>query len=104
MVKDNHLLGKFDLTGIPPAPRGTPQNEITIKNDNNRLTPEEMDAMIADAEKFAAEDKEAKDRIEAKNSLEGLAYSTKAQASDDNKLGGKLSADDKEAIIQACDD
>merc|ERR1712176_1320543 len=112
MVKDNHLLGKFDLTGIPPAPRGVPQievtfeidangllrvsaedkannnkNEITIKNDNNRLTPEEMDAMIADAEKFAAEDKEAKDRIEAKNSLEGLAYSTKAQASDDNKLG-----------------
>merc|ERR1712157_474954 len=65
---------------------------------------EEMDAMIADAEKFAAEDKEAKDRIEAKNSLEGLAYSTKAQASDDNKLGGKLSADDKEALIQACDD
>merc|ERR1712176_1371454 len=80
------------------------KQEITIKNDNNRLTPEEMDAMIADAEKFAAEDKEAKDRIEAKNSLEGLAYSTKAQASDDNKLGGKLSADDKEAIIQACDD
>jgi len=129
MVKDNHLLGKFDLTGIPPAPRGTPQievtfeidangllrvsaedkannnkNEITIKNDSNRLTPEEMDAMIADAEKFAAEDKEAKDRIEAKNALEGLAYSTKAQASDENKMGGKLSADDKEAIIQACED
>merc|ERR1712048_1314012 len=80
MVKDNHLLGKFDLTGIPPAPRGTPQIEVTFeidangllrvsaedkantnKNDNNRLTPEEMDAMIADAEKFAAEDKEAKD-------------------------------------------
>merc|ERR1712127_953322 len=129
LVKDNHLLGKFDLTGIPPAPRGTPQievtfeieangllrvsaedkannnkNEITIKNDSNRLTPEEMDAMIADAEKFAAEDKEAKDRIEAKNALEGLAYSTKAQASDENKMGGKLSADDKEAIIQACKD
>merc|ERR1712066_664698 len=72
LTKDNHLLGKFDLTGIPPAPRGTPQievtfeidangllrvsaedkannnkNEITIKNDSNRLTPEEMDAMIA---------------------------------------------------------
>merc|ERR1712066_821406 len=96
LTKDNHLLGKFDLTGIPPAPRGTPQievtfeidangllrvsaedkannnkNEITIKNDSNRLTPE---------------DKDAKDRIEAKNALEGLAYSTKAQASDENKM------------------
>jgi len=129
MVKDNHLLGKFDLTGIPPAPRGSPQievtfqidangllrvtaedkasnskNDITIQNDSNRLTPEEMDKMINDAEKYAKEDQEAKDKIENKNALEGLAYSTKSQVKDQNKLGGKLSEEEKDIIITACDE
>jgi len=128
MVKDNHLLGKFDLTGIPAAPRGTPQievtfeidangllkvsaedkasksmNEITIVNDNNRLSPEEMDKMVADAEKFAKEDQEAKDKIEAKNGLEGYAYSMKSQVKDNTKLGGNLSEEQKDEIVEACD-
>ena len=129
MTKDNHVLGKFDLTGIPPAPRGQPQIEvtfeidvngilrvsaedkasnskesITIKNDQNRLSPDDIERMVADAEKFAEADKEAKDRVDAKNELEGLAYSTKNQANDAEKLGGKLSDEDKEEIISACDD
>jgi len=129
MTKDNHVLGKFDLTGIPAAPRGTPQIEvtfeidvngilrvsaedkasnskesITIKNDQNRLSPDDIEKMVADAEKFAEADKEAKDRVDAKNELEGLAYSTKNQVNDAEKLGGKLSEEEKESIITACDD
>ena len=104
MTKDNHLLGKFDLTGIPPAPRGVPQIEVTfeidvngilrvsaedkgtgnknnivINNDQNRLSPEDIDRMINDAEKFAEEDKRVKERVEARNELEGYAYSLKNQ-------------------------
>jgi len=129
MTKDNHNLGKFDLTGIPAAPRGVPQIEvtfeidvngilrvsaedkgtnskesITIKNDNNRLSPEDIDRMVNEAEKYAEEDKAAKDRVDAKNELEGLAYSTKNQVKDEEKLGGKLSDEEKETINQACDD
>lgn len=104
MTKDNHLLGKFDLTGIPPAPRGTPQievtfeidvngilhvtaedkgtgnkNKITITNDHNRLSPEDIERMINDAEKFADEDKKVKEGVEARNELESYAYSLKTQ-------------------------
>jgi len=129
MTKDNHLLGKFDLTGIPAAPRGVPQIEvtfeidvngllrvsaedkgtnskesITIKNDQNRLSPEDIDRMVNEAEKYAEEDKAAKERVDAKNELEGLAYQTKNQVSDAEKLGGKLSDDEKDTINQACDD
>merc|ERR1712165_8696 len=129
MTKDNHLLGKFDLTGIPAAPRGVPQIEvtfeidvngilrvaaedkgtnskesITIKNDQNRLSPEDIDRMVNEAEKYAEEDKAAKERVDAKNELEGLAYSTKNQVSDAEKLGGKLSDEEKETINKACDD
>merc|ERR1712203_721818 len=100
MTKDNHLLGKFDLTGIPPAPRGVPQIEvtfeidangimvvsaedkgtgnkekITITNDNNRLSPEDIERMINDAEKFAEEDAALKGKVEARNELESYAYS-----------------------------
>merc|ERR1711981_676894 len=125
MTKDNHVLGKFDLTGIPAAPRGVPQIEvtfeidvngilrvsaedkgsnnkesITIKNDANRLSPEDIERMVKDAEEFA----EAKERVDAKNELEGMAYSMKNQANDKEKLGAKLSEEDKEAIITACDD
>jgi len=129
MVKDNHHLGKFDLTGIPPAPRGVPQIEvtfeidvngilrvsaedkgtgnvekITIKNDDNRLSKEDIDRMVQDAEKFAAEDQKAKEKVDAKNELEGYAYSLKNQVSDKEKLGGKLSDEDKEAINAAVDE
>ncbi len=123
MTKDNHLLGKFDLTGIPPAPRGVPQIEvtfeidangilqvsaedkgtgnkekITITNDQNRLTPEDIEQMIQDAERFADEDKKLKERVESRNELESYAYSLKNQINDNDKLGSKLEADDKEKI------
>jgi heat shock protein 5 len=123
MTKDNHLLGKFDLTNIPPAPRGVPQIEvtfeidangilqvsaedkgtgnkekITITNDQNRLTPEDIERMINDAEKFADEDAQLKAKVEARNELESYAYSLKNQLSDKEKLGGKLADEDKEKI------
>lgn len=94
MVKDNHQLGKFDLSGIPPAARGVPQIEVTfeidensiltvnavekgtgkaesisITNDKGRLTPEEIERMVAEAEQFADEDKAIKEKIDAKHSL-----------------------------------
>lgn len=128
MTKDNHLLGKFDLNGIPPAPRGVPQIEvtfqidengilivtaedkgggntesITITNDQNRLTPEDIERMIKDAETFAEEDKKMKDRVDSKNELESLAYSLKNQLKDEEKLGGKLAEDDKKKITEAVD-
>merc|ERR1711922_34470 len=123
MTKDNHQLGKFDLTNVPPAPRGVPQIEvtfeidangilqvsaedkgtnnkekITITNDQNRLTPEDIERMINDAEKFADEDAKLKGRVEARNELESYAYSLKNQLSDKEKLGGKLSDEEKEKI------
>ena len=129
MTKDNHLLGKFDLTGIPPAPRGVPQIEVTfeidvngilrvsaedkgtgnknnivIQNDHNRLSPEDIERMINDAEKYADEDKKLKERVDAKNELESYAYSLKNQVNDKEKLGAKLSEDDKTKIIETLDD
>lgn len=129
MTKDNHLLGKFDLTGIPPAPRGVPQIEVTfeidangilqvsaedkgtgnrekivITNDQNRLTPDDIDRMIRDAEKFADEDKKLKERVEARNELESYAYSLKNQLGDKDKLGAKLSADEKTKMEEAIDE
>ena len=129
MTKDNHLLGKFDLNGIPPAPRGVPQIEvtfqidengilvvtaedkgsgnteaITITNDQNRLTPEDIERMINDAEKFAEEDKKVKERVESKNELESYAYSLKNQLKDEEKLGGKLSEEDKKTITDAVEE
>merc|ERR1712018_924382 len=124
MTKDNHLLGSFDLTGIPPATRGVPQievtfeidsngilqvsakdkgtnkeNKITITNDQNRLTPEEIQKMVDDAEKFAEEDALVKKTTEAKNGLESYAYSLKRQVEDKEQLGGKISDEDKEKIV-----
>ncbi|RNA16070.1 78 kDa glucose-regulated [Brachionus plicatilis] len=129
MTKDNHLLGKFDLTGIPPAPRGVPQIEVTfeidangilkvsaedkgtgnknnivINNNQNRLSPEEIERMIKDAEKFADDDKKVKEKVEAKNELESYAYSLKNQLSDKEKLGNKLSEDEKEKINSAVEE
>eukprot|EP00911_Craspedida_sp_UC1_P002592 UC1_evm1s1920 len=129
MTKDNHLLGKFDLQGIPPAPRGQPQIEVTfeidvngilrvsaedkgsgskesieITNDQNRLTPEDIERMVNDAEKFADEDKKVKERVEARNEIEGYLYGLKNQVNDEEKLGSKLSEDDKTTILEAVDE
>jgi len=129
MTKDNHVLGKFDLTGIPPAPRGVPQIEvtfeidangilqvsaedkatgnrekITITNDQNRLTPEDIERMIKDAETFADEDAKLKEKVEAKNDLESYSYGLKNQLNDKEKLGGKISDDDKEKMEAAIDE
>jgi chaperone protein DnaK len=128
MTKDNHVLGKFDLTGIPPAPRGVPQIEvtfeldangilqvsaedkgtgnkekITITNDQNRLTPDDIERMIKDAEKFADDDKKIKEKVESRNELESYAYSLKNQIGDKDKLGAKLSDDEKTKIEEAID-
>jgi heat shock protein 5 len=126
MVKDNHMLGKFDVSGIPPAPRGVPQIEVTfeidensimtvsatekgtgksetisITNDKGRLTPEEIEQMVADAEKFAEEDKELANKIQAKHQLENYIYQMRNTIEDPEKLADKLSEDDKETIADA---
>jgi len=128
MTKDNHLLGKFDLTGIPPAPRGVPQievtfdidangilnvsacdkstgkqNKITITNDKGRLSKEEIERMVNDAEKFKEEDNKQKDRIAAKNGLESYCFNMKTTI-EDEKMADKISEDDKKKITDKCDD
>ncbi|ORX92699.1 molecular chaperone bip1 [Basidiobolus meristosporus CBS 931.73] len=125
LTKDNNHLGKFELTGIPPAPRGVPQIEvtfeldangilkvsaadkgtgksesITISNDKSRLSEEEIERMVREAEEFAEEDKALKERIEAKNLFENFLYTLKNQVSDESQLGGKISAEDKEEILK----
>jgi endoplasmic reticulum chaperone BiP len=126
MTKDNHQLGKFDLTGIPPAPRGVPQIEvtfeidensilsvsaiekgtgksesITVTNDKGRLSKEEIEAMIRDAEKFADQDKALKEKIDAKNSLENYIYTMRNTIEDKEKLADKIDAEDKDKIKEA---
>merc|ERR1711937_628557 len=128
MTKDNHLLGKFDLTGIPPAPRGVPQievtfdddangilnvsacdkstgkqNKITITNDKGRLSKEEIEKMVNDAEKYKAEDDVQKERISAKNSLESYCFNMKSTL-EDEKFKDKISDSDKKAISDKCDE
>merc|ERR1712236_174192 len=128
MTKDNHNLGKFDLTGIPPAPRGVPQievtfdidangilnvsaadkstgkqNKITITNDKGRLSKEEIEKMVNDAEKFKAEDDKQKERISAKNGLESYCFNMKTTL-DDEKVKDKISEDDRKKIIDKCDE
>ncbi|GAA5999149.1 uncharacterized protein JCM10292_001625 [Rhodotorula paludigena] len=123
-TKDNNLLGKFELSGIPPAPRGVPQievtfdidangilnvsasdkttgksNKITITNDKGRLSKEEIERMVNDAEKYKAEDDEAASRIQAKNGLETYAYSLRNSIEGD--LKDKLEASDKETLDKA---
>jgi heat shock protein 1/8 len=99
MTKDNHLLGKFNLEGIPPAPRGVPQievtfdldangimnvsaadkgtgktNKITITNEKGRLSKDEIERMVNEGEKFKSDDEKMKQRIEAKNSFENHCF------------------------------
>jgi len=129
LTKDNHNLGKFDMTGIPPAPKGVPQIEvtfeidensiltvsasdkgtgkketITITNDKGRLTKEEIERMIADSDKFADEDKAIKEKIDAKNSFENYIYQMKTTIEDKDKLAEKLSDEDKSTIKDALTD
>ena len=129
LTKDNHLLGTFDLTGIPPAPRGVPQIEvtfdidadgilqvsaedkgtgnkekITITNDQNRLSKDDIEKMIQDAEIFAEEDKMLKERVESRNELESFVYSLKNQINDQEKLGSKLTDEEKAKIEEALDE
>merc|ERR1712107_226059 len=128
MTKDNHLLGKFDLTGIPPAPRGVPQievtfdidangilnvsaadkstgkqNKITITNDKGRLSEEEIEKMVNDAEKFKADDEKQKERISSKNGLESYCFNMKITI-EDEKMKDKISDDDRKAINDKCDE
>ncbi|XP_064123050.1 heat shock 70 kDa protein 1-like [Macrobrachium nipponense] len=119
MTKDNNLLGKFDLTGIPPAPRGVPQIEvtfdvdangilnvsaadkssgksskITITNDKGRLSKEDIERMVQEAEKYAAEDAKQKERIDAKNQLESLCLSLKSTL-DEEGVSNKLNEEER---------
>ena len=127
MTRDNHLLGKFDLTGIPPAPRGTPQIEvtfdvdangilnvsavekgtgkqekITITNDKGRLTKEEIEKMVADAERFKGEDDVQKEKVAAKNSLEAYIFNMKASL-DQPEVKSKMSEEDLSEARAALD-
>jgi len=129
MTKDNVLLGKFELTGIPPAPRGVPQIEVTFEIDANgvvsvsaedkaqgnseaititadkgRLSEEEIERMVREADEYAEEDKKNKENIDARNGLEGFAYTLKNQINDEEKLGSKISEEDKKAIEEAADE
>jgi len=130
MTKDNHLLGKFELTGIPPAPRGVPQIDVTFEIDANgilqvsaedkgtgkaekititaekgRLSEEDIERMVREAEEFAEEDKKVKERIDARNGLESFLYNLKNTLEDDEKgLADKVSAEDKQELTDAIDE
>jgi len=130
MTKDNHLLGQFELTGIPPAPRGTPQIEVTFEVDANgilqvsaedkgtgkkeqititaekgRLSEEEIERMVKEAELYADEDKKVKERIDAKNGLESYLYNLKNQLEDEEKgIADKISAGDKKELQDLVDE
>ncbi|XP_061691576.1 heat shock 70 kDa protein 1-like [Syngnathoides biaculeatus] len=127
MTKDNNLLGRFELIGIPPAPRGVPQievtfdvdangilnvsavdkssgkeNKITITNDKGRLSREEIEKMVDDAQKYKAEDELQRDKITAKNALESYAFNVKSSVQDE-KLAAKLSEEDKKTLMDKCE-
>jgi len=126
MTKDNHMLGKFELGGIAPAPRGQPQIEvtfeidsdgilnvgaedkasgkaekITITNDKGRLSQEEIDRMVKEAEDMAEEDKKTKERIDAKNAFDGYIHSMRSAIEGSGGLGDKLEEDEKSTVMDA---
>jgi L1 cell adhesion molecule like protein len=127
MTKDNHILGKFELKGIPPAPRGVPQIEVTFEVDANgilqvsaedsatgkaekititaekgRLTEEEIERMVREAEQFAEEDAKVKEKVDKRNALEGYAYNLRNSLEDEEKgIADKISEEDKETLEEA---
>lgn len=126
MTKDNHSLGKFELSGIPPAPKGVPQIEVTfeidvngiltvsaadkgtgksqsikITNDKGRLSPEEIERMIKDAEKYAESDKKAKDKFESRMQLERFLDDLNTRVNND-EISAKISEEERETIKNAC--
>jgi heat shock protein 5 len=130
MTKDNHNLGKFELTGIPPSPRGVPQIEVTFEVDANgilqvsaedkgtgkaekititaekgRLSEEEIERMVREAEEYAEEDRKVKDRIDARNGLESYLYNLKNTLDDDEKgVADAISAEDKKELQDMIDE
>jgi heat shock protein 5 len=128
MTKDNHLLGKFELTGIAPAPRGVPQIEVSFQIDSNgmlqvtaadkatgksekvtittekgRLSEQEIQRMIEEAEQYAEEDHIVKERMEARNGLESYLYNLKSHMEDDER-SGSLSGEDKRDLMDLVDE
>uniref|UniRef100_A0A087XRG4 Heat shock protein family A (Hsp70) member 8b n=2 Tax=Poecilia formosa TaxID=48698 RepID=A0A087XRG4_POEFO len=128
MTKDNNLLGKFELTGIPPAPRGVPQievtfdidangimnvsavdkstgkeNKITITNDKGRLSKEDIERMVHEAETYRAEDDLQREKVVAKNSLESYTFNIRSTI-EDEKLKDKISESDKKKILDKCNE
>merc|ERR1711972_525672 len=128
MTRDNHKLGSFDLTGIPPAPRGVPQievtfdidangilnvsatdkstgkeNKITITNDKGRLSKEDIEKMVNEAEKYKAEDEKQREKISAKNNLESYCFNMKSTM-DEEKVKAAISESDKKTINDKCDE
>ncbi|XP_055374632.1 major heat shock 70 kDa protein Ba-like [Condylostylus longicornis] len=126
MTKDNNLLGNFDLSGIPPAPRGVPkidvtfdmdangiltvsakemstgkEKNITIKNDKGRLSQAEIDRMVSEAERYQEEDEKQRQKITARNSLEGYVFSVKQAV---EQAGDKLTKSDKEEVTKWCEE
>ena len=130
MTKDNHQLGKFELTGIPPAPRGVPQIEVTFEIDANgilqvsaadkgtgkaekititadkgRLSAEDIERMVKEAEEFAEEDKKVQGRINARNGLESYLYNLKNTLEDEEKgVAAKIEAAEKNELISLIDE
>ncbi|XP_043461882.1 heat shock 70 kDa protein cognate 4-like [Leptopilina heterotoma] len=128
MTKDNNILGKFELIGIPPAPRGVPQievtfdidangilnvsavekstgkeNKITITNDKGRLSKDDIERMVNEAEQYKQEDQTQMERIAAKNSLESYCFNMKATV-EDEKIKDKIDAADKEKVMTKCNE
>merc|ERR1711935_843572 len=130
MTKDNHQLGKFDLTGIPPAPRGVPQIEVSFEVDANgilqvaaedkgtgkaekititaekgRLSEEDIERMVKEAEMYAEEDKLVKDRIDARNGLESFLYNLKNTLEDEEKgVADAITLEDKKELQDTIDE
>ncbi|KAL1505844.1 hypothetical protein ABEB36_005307 [Hypothenemus hampei] len=128
MTRDNNLLGKFELTGIPPAPRGVPQievtfdidangilnvtaiekstnkeNKITITNDKGRLSKEDIERMVNEAEKYRSEDEKQRSTISAKNALESYCFNIKSTV-EDEKIKDKISDSEKQTIMEKCNE